>query len=167
MCAHKKNEQHRKNNDRRRNNDKSIESIDYDDGVVFVSISVCRLLHFGHVAHIAIALFLYWNGQTSKEYSLRTKWRTVLIIWLGWFYTFFLSLSLSSVHVLCSFHKNSSIDLYVPMMLMVLCSWWPSCGHYNEKLNSDKLQSMISACNHPFIRYCYWTGRTVCSTLRY
>lgn len=98
MCAQKKTS-NRKNNDRRRNNDKSIESIDYYDGVVFVSISVCRLLHFGHVAHIAIALFIYWNGQTSKEYSLRTKWRTVLIIWLGWFYTFF---SLSLLFMFCA-----------------------------------------------------------------
>lgn len=77
-------------------------SIDYDDGVVFF---VVRPVAVGHVAHIALP---HYTGmvKASNEKDLRTKWRTNLIIWLG----FFLSVFLFGIfHVSISAHGDHPV----------------------------------------------------------
>lgn len=114
------------------NNDKSIDRLWWWCGFYIFFIA------FGHVAHIAsIPMELV---KHKKEQDLRTKWRTATdnSIWI-----FFLFV----VVLLHSIHLSISVRVQCPLSAALPCSWWPSCGHYNEKLSFNKLQSMISACN--------------------
>lgn len=114
------------------NNDKSIDRLWWWCGFYFFFASTLLLVTLHILCARAYRLKLVKPKKKSMPYAPNDA--RPLIIRLG--FCFF---KLHSFHLLCTvmFSALSALPN----------SWWPSCGHYKEKLSFNKLQSMISACN--------------------